>query len=170
VKLTRERQIERALQILEPPPDERDICRQNIEFMLEDIETCRKNAHSLKHNCSKASARAWRGYQRALRHLRSAHDALAAAGWGPPIALKDVKRAIEASERYRNIGNYFHVLDRAETRAVDAARELLAQWRPNEWVTIVIGGRWWELAWTMLGENRDLRRHMIAHDRRSYFD
>jgi hypothetical protein len=169
--LTREQQIERALEILEPPPDKRAICQQNIEFCLDDMETFRGGNASLKQIRSKASARAWLSYNRALKRLRSAHDALVAEGWEePPIAIEDMERAIEASERYRDGENFVRFAAREEACAVDRAHELLRQWRPKERVTTTKGGKWWSLSAILFGQPADLYRHLRACDRRPLFD
>jgi hypothetical protein len=158
VKLTRERQIERALEILAPPPDKREICRRNIEFMLEDVEAFRGNTAKLKLTRSKARTRAWNRYRQTAKRLRADHDALAATGFVPPIKFDD--REIQDLERHHR--NWLAFIGKEEARVVEWARELLRQWHPHERPTTTNGGRWWGLSWVLLGENRDLHRYLIA--------
>jgi hypothetical protein len=181
--MTREQQIEAALELISPPPGRRDQCRGNIEYMLDRMAAASGSNVDLKAIRAKAGARAWEAHHRALRRLLATHDKLTAAGWGGKIERAAIERAIHATtpEQYRrerarheayacsiNLAHPSYDASPSagleQARAVDLAYDLLMQWwDSDEFITTTRGRPWWRLSAIFYGDpDADLYRYLRA--------
>ena len=127
---------------------------------------------------AKAERRAWQRYHRAARNLQAADDALRAVGWGGPLDLAEIKRAVAAStpeaiqKQKDSVAWIEHLYPGTRQQcAVETAHELLKRYRPYDIVT-TRGGAWWRLSAILFRDPeadlfrylRDFRKYGVGKD------
>jgi hypothetical protein len=170
--VTREQQIAAALRIL-APTTERELCRVQITEALDIIEKADKSHRLSTPAHSKATAKAWRSYNAALRRLKAARAELDRAGWqGPDPGLFLKADYIEDALAYTDpdLEPWKYDFDRPrETKAHSAAR--LARWLLDRWgvgTSVARNSPWSRLAAALYGDPKaDLFRQMRTVRRRA---
>jgi hypothetical protein len=95
--LNRPQQIKEALTLLDPPPPEREACRQHVEFALDYVESTGRVAEHPK--ITKKSIGA---YSAALRRMQTASNAYVHAGGA--LALRVIDQAVAFNKAWGGPG------------------------------------------------------------------
>jgi hypothetical protein len=177
--VTRFGQVEEALQIIAPPPPQREHCKQQINFALDCIQAEDDDPETamLASARSQRVKRAWRSYHLAVKRLYQADAKLRATGWGSGALIdsKSIERAINistpviSSRRARGEprNHFAEYADswrhHKEKMAVSWAYTLLSSFGGRASTTQE--GQWKRLAAILFGNPRaNLRRHIVRHN------
>ncbi len=154
--MSREEQINKALDLINPPPDRRDECRRDIERAL-DIIAGGERAVVVTAGITKKKLRA---HSAALRRLQ-----ITSTGIIPAITRRVIDRAVDfdrcwTGESEPSRGWKPPPPGLKERDAVQLARDLLVIWDRRAWLTVSRKSNWYKLAVVLYGEPRDLYRQL----------
>jgi hypothetical protein len=152
--MTRYKQINEALNLLAPTPEQRERCRSTIEWALD-----RMTAHVALDRPTEKARRSWIAD---LERIKARRIKYAAAG-GDPWALpqKAIDRAILAAGLEETVGTTWFLPPWSKERhAVVLAHDLLSEWDDRN-ITISRKGKWYKLSEVLYGDGcPDLYRQL----------
>jgi hypothetical protein len=185
--MTRDQQVEKALEVVAPPSSKRKDCRAYIKDKLDIIEPTAKADELFKRSRSGAVTRAKNAYIGALKRLRTTQNRLVSLGCGVPlirqdgrlrewIELSNIEFAIKVMDpddaEYGGNTEYNGILPdgtivrsggKRATLAVAFSHEALTRWGGGAEIVATVGEKWWQLATILYGEKIDLYQHILKY-------
>ena len=173
--MTRDQQIRKALELLEPPPSQRAECQHDIKITLDRVERGAAAARSFRVAGSKKGKAGVRSYYAALRRVRAAFRAIdpAIRRWFSLAEIAYVAGRPTVIDREIEIAEVFLARPSQRPRpdasrnkfAVAAAYDLLIWW--NQRAVVTRSGKWAKLAKILTGDMTvDLFDHLREFRRR----
>jgi hypothetical protein len=179
--MTRDQQVEKALEAVAPPSSKRKGCRAYIKDKLDTIEPTAKADELFKRSRSGAVTRARKAHVGALKRLRTTQNRLVSLGCGLPLIHQDgrLRECIELSHIEFAIdvmgradveycgtlpdGTIVRIGGKRATLAVEFSHEALTRWGGGVEIVATVGGKWWQLAAIFYGEKIDLYQHLLKY-------